>query len=188
MERYLGAASLILLLGMVLGRVLLMRSAGIKAMKFGQTDKSDFLIPPFAFFYFYIVFATAFGFPSVSRQEFFQSAIVSWGRSSSLPGGIVPVISRSGFLWEEFPCRHRCGSPGQTSNDRDFCRQPQSHLCRILVCPTRRVPDIPKLGSHDLPTGGHVVVSSPSQARRAIPHKTLRTGITDYCLLVTRYF
>jgi hypothetical protein len=85
-------------------------------MKFGQTDKSDFMIPPFAFFYFYIVFAAAFGFPTVSRQAFFQSAIVSW----------VGVVL---------------------------------------------------LGSHDLPAGGHVVVSSPSQARRAIPHKTLRTGI-----------
>jgi len=78
MERYLGAATLMLMLGMVLARVLLMRSAGIKAMKFGQTDKSDFMIPPFAFFYFYIVFAAAFGFPTVTRQAFFQSAVVSW--------------------------------------------------------------------------------------------------------------
>ena len=32
---------------------------GIQAMKFGEIDKKDFLIPPFAFFYFYIVFGAA---------------------------------------------------------------------------------------------------------------------------------
>lgn len=47
-------------------------------MKFGAIDKKDFLIPPFAFFYFYVVFAATFGFPNVSRQEFFQSELVSW--------------------------------------------------------------------------------------------------------------
>ena len=47
-------------------------------MKFGEIDKKDFLIPPFAFFYFYVVFAAAFHFPGVSRQEFFRSALVSW--------------------------------------------------------------------------------------------------------------
>lgn len=47
-------------------------------MNFGKIDKKDFLIPPFALFYFYIVFAAAFNFPTVSRQEFFQSEIVSW--------------------------------------------------------------------------------------------------------------
>ena len=46
MERYLSAATLTLLLGIVLVRVLLMRSAGIEAKKFGQTDRSDFLIQP----------------------------------------------------------------------------------------------------------------------------------------------
>ena len=54
-----------------------MRSKGIKAIHFGNVDKKDFLIPPFAFFYFYCVFAAAFGFPAVSRQEFFHSQIVS---------------------------------------------------------------------------------------------------------------
>jgi hypothetical protein len=29
-------------------------------MNFGRIDKKDFLIPPFAIFYFYIVFAAAF--------------------------------------------------------------------------------------------------------------------------------
>jgi protein-S-isoprenylcysteine O-methyltransferase Ste14 len=46
----------------------------------------DFLIPPFALFYFYIVFAAAFGLPTVSKQQFFYSEAVSWV-------GIFPCVS-----------------------------------------------------------------------------------------------
>src|SRR6266487_3624188 len=48
MPKYLGALTIVLLLGMVLTRVFLLKRQGIKAMKFGSTDKTDFLIPPFA--------------------------------------------------------------------------------------------------------------------------------------------
>ncbi|MGA8437129.1 MAG: isoprenylcysteine carboxylmethyltransferase family protein [Candidatus Sulfotelmatobacter sp.] len=78
MQRYFGALTIVLLLGMVCMRVLLMRRIGIKAMNFGRIDKKDFLIPPFAFFYFYLVLAAACNFPTVSKQEFFHSGIVSW--------------------------------------------------------------------------------------------------------------
>ena len=47
-------------------------------MKFGETDKTDFLIPPFALFYFYVIFAAAFGLPSPSTRELFHSGIVQW--------------------------------------------------------------------------------------------------------------
>lgn len=78
MPGYFAAVTILLLLGMVWGRVLLMRRAGIKAMHFGEIDKKDFLIPPLALLYFYIVFAAAFGLPGVSKQEFFHSGAVSW--------------------------------------------------------------------------------------------------------------
>jgi protein-S-isoprenylcysteine O-methyltransferase Ste14 len=78
MPGYFGALSIILLLGMVLTRALLMKRQGIQAMNFGKIDKTDFLIPPFAFFYFYLVFAAAFDFPSVSTQEYFHSDTISW--------------------------------------------------------------------------------------------------------------
>lgn len=78
MPKYFAALTLVLMLGIVLTRVLLMRSKGIQAMKFGQMDKTDFLIPPFAFFYFYLVFAAAFNWPTVSRQEFFHSEVIAW--------------------------------------------------------------------------------------------------------------
>jgi protein-S-isoprenylcysteine O-methyltransferase Ste14 len=78
-QRYFGALAIVLLLGMVWIRVLRMRRKGIKAMHFGRIDKKDLLIPPFALFYFYLVFAAAFNLPTVSQQEFFHSGIVSWG-------------------------------------------------------------------------------------------------------------
>ena len=42
-----------LLIGTVLSRVLLLRRTGTRAMHFGKLDKTDFLIPPVALFYFY---------------------------------------------------------------------------------------------------------------------------------------
>ncbi|MGB2611198.1 MAG: isoprenylcysteine carboxylmethyltransferase family protein [Isosphaeraceae bacterium] len=78
MQRLLASLTIVLSLGMVITRVLLMRRSGIRAMHFGKIDKKDFLIPPFAFFYFYIVLAAAFGLPMVSKQQFFDSEALSW--------------------------------------------------------------------------------------------------------------
>jgi len=63
---------------MVLTRIFLLRRTGTKAMHFGRIDKTDFLIPPFALFYFYTVFAAAFNLPIVSSQRFFRSEVISW--------------------------------------------------------------------------------------------------------------
>jgi protein-S-isoprenylcysteine O-methyltransferase Ste14 len=51
MPKYLGALTIVLLLAMVLTRVLLLKRQRISAMKFGVIDKTDFLIPPFTFFF-----------------------------------------------------------------------------------------------------------------------------------------
>ncbi len=84
MPRYFGALTIVLLLVMVLVRVAILKRAGIRAMNFGRLDKRDFLIPPFAFFYFYLVFAAAFGWPTVSRQQFFDPAAAFWARVAPL--------------------------------------------------------------------------------------------------------
>lgn len=78
MPKYFAALTVVLLLGMVITRVLLMKRNGIEAMNFGKMDKTDFLIPPFALFYFYLVFANTFTLPTVSRQEFFHSPAIAW--------------------------------------------------------------------------------------------------------------
>jgi protein-S-isoprenylcysteine O-methyltransferase Ste14 len=93
MPGYLGALTMVLLVGMVLTRVLLLKRSGIEAMNFGRIDKTDFIIPPFALFYFYLVFAAAFRLPSVSRQVFFHSDTIRWiGVFFCLAGLIL-------FLW-----------------------------------------------------------------------------------------
>ena len=78
MQKYLAALAVVLMMGVVLTRVLLLRRRGVAAMHFGKMDRTDFLIPPFALFYFYLIFAHAFDWPTVSRQEFFGSDILAW--------------------------------------------------------------------------------------------------------------
>ena len=76
MPRCLAALTIVLMIGMVVIRLRLLRRQGSAAMKFGETNKTDFLIPPFALFYFYVIFAAAFGLPSPSTKELFHSGIV----------------------------------------------------------------------------------------------------------------
>ena len=98
MRQYVGAITLVLLLGLVWSRALLLKKKGIKAIYFGNLDKKDFLIPPFAFFYFYCVFAAAFGFPAVSRQEFLHADAFSWaGTLICLAGLILFFLSLVSF-------------------------------------------------------------------------------------------
>lgn len=92
MTAYLAALTLVLLIGMVLTRVRLLKRKGISAMQFGKLDKTDFLIPPFALFYFYLVFANAFGFPTPGAQVF-HSGAVAWS------GVIFCLIGLALFLW-----------------------------------------------------------------------------------------
>lgn len=77
MQKYFAVLSLILLVSMVIIRVLMLKKKGIKAMQFGKTDKRDFLIPPFALIYFYLIFANAFNLPTI-KQELFHNEIISW--------------------------------------------------------------------------------------------------------------
>lgn len=93
MPHYLGALTLVLMIGIVLTRVLLLRRQGIRAMKFGQIDKTDFFIPPFALFYFYVVFAAAFDWPPVIRQVFFDSWIMAW------VGVVLCITGLSLLVW-----------------------------------------------------------------------------------------
>lgn len=93
MQCYIAALTIVLLVGMVLTRALLMNRKGAKAFHFGKIDKTDFLIPPFALLYFYLVFAAAFDWPSVVRQRWFDSEILSW------LGVVLCVAGLSLFLW-----------------------------------------------------------------------------------------
>lgn len=91
MPGLLAALTIVLMMGMVFTRAMLLRRKGVEAFKFGQIDPKDFLIPPFALFYFYLVFAAAFGLPTPSRQVFFTSAPVAWA-------GVVTCLAGLGLL------------------------------------------------------------------------------------------
>jgi protein-S-isoprenylcysteine O-methyltransferase Ste14 len=93
MPQYLAALTILLLLGTVLGRVLLLRRTGTRAMHFGRLDKTDFLIPPVVLFYFYTLFATAFGWPLAITDRFFRSSAVAWLGVGLCLGGVLILVS-----------------------------------------------------------------------------------------------
>jgi protein-S-isoprenylcysteine O-methyltransferase Ste14 len=78
MQAYFAALTIILLMAMVLARSFLMNRQGIRTIHFGNLDRKDFLIPPFALFYFYMVFANAFSLPLPTQQKFFDSELLAW--------------------------------------------------------------------------------------------------------------
>lgn len=78
MTRDLGALTLVLLISFVLIRARILKQHGISAMHFGNIDKTDFLIPPFALLYFYTVFAGAFHWPFFDQGALVQSALLAW--------------------------------------------------------------------------------------------------------------
>lgn len=126
MQGYFAVLTILLMLGMVLTRALMMRRKGVKAMKFGAIDKTDFLIPPFAFFYFYLVFAAAFGWATVSTQAFFQSGAVAWlGVVLCLAGLLLLLWSLTSF-GQSFRVGIDADHPGQliTTGIFAFSRNP----------------------------------------------------------------
>jgi protein-S-isoprenylcysteine O-methyltransferase Ste14 len=78
MQRYFAVITILLLVSMVITRVFLLKRQGVDAFKFGKIDKKDFIIPPFALFYFYLILANAFNLPAFNFTELFHHAILSW--------------------------------------------------------------------------------------------------------------
>src|SRR5262245_60946284 len=78
MQGYLAALTIVLAIGAVVTRLILLGRTGTRAVHFGGLDKTDFLIPPFALFYFYTVFGAAFSLPLVSSRRLFQSEGMAW--------------------------------------------------------------------------------------------------------------
>ena len=92
MAGYFAALTILLMIGMVVVRAIAMKAQGITAFHFAKLDKTDLIIPPFALFYIYVVFAAAFGLPPPSTQEFFRSEIVSWIGVLSCAAGLILLL------------------------------------------------------------------------------------------------
>jgi protein-S-isoprenylcysteine O-methyltransferase Ste14 len=93
MQEIIGALTLIVMVGMVIARVQMLKRQGVAAMQFGKLDPTDFLIPPFALFYFYLVFAHAFGWPSPAQSVLFEFAALDW------LGVILCLLGLGGLAW-----------------------------------------------------------------------------------------
>ncbi|MEB3032936.1 methyltransferase family protein [[Mycobacterium] nativiensis] len=98
MPAYLAALALALCPVLVVTRLIVLRRSGTNAMHFGSTDNKDFLIPPFALVYFYVVFAGAFGWPLVGSGRFFDSAVIAWiGVACCFAGLLMVLLSLVSF-------------------------------------------------------------------------------------------
>ena len=64
----------------VITRAVTLRRQGIRAMMFGETDKTDFILMPFVFAVIYVVLANTFGWPvwDVLVYRFWASDIPGW--------------------------------------------------------------------------------------------------------------
>jgi len=97
MQGYFAIITIICLMAMVISRVFILKRQGIKAMQFGEMDKKDFLIPPFALLFFYLIIAHAFNLPKLGSM-LFESWFVSWiGAAICIVGLIIFLISMISF-------------------------------------------------------------------------------------------
>ncbi len=78
MPAYFAALTMVLLIGMVITRARMLKRRGMDAMQFGKIDKSDFLLPPFALFYVYLILARVFNLPTPTRGVLFDSEVAAW--------------------------------------------------------------------------------------------------------------
>ncbi|MDL2227759.1 isoprenylcysteine carboxylmethyltransferase family protein [Odoribacter sp. OttesenSCG-928-L07] len=93
MQKYFGIITIVSFILLVQTRTLNLKKQGINALEFGKKDKKDFLILPFALFYFYIITANVFNLPTIKGQILFQQNIISW------IGVAFCLIALLLFLW-----------------------------------------------------------------------------------------
>lgn len=181
MPVYFAVLTIVLMLGMVVTRAFLLKRQGVAAMQFGKIDKTDFLIPPFALFYFYLVFATAFHWPKRKRAGILSLRGRYLGRRAFLPGRAGAALLDPGFIWMQLSGGHRSRAPRQAHHDWQLCLQSQSHLCCFCLHPGGPIPGLSQLDPVDLPRRRRMAIPSPGIARRGLLDTALWTGIR--CLL-----
>jgi protein-S-isoprenylcysteine O-methyltransferase Ste14 len=126
MARDLGALTFILLIAMVLTRTRMLQTRGVTAMHFGSTDKSDFLIPPFALLYFYAICAGAFGWRFFDHAELFASHALHWTGAIACGIGLLLMAWSLGSFGTSFRVGIDEQQPGAliTSGIFAFSRNP----------------------------------------------------------------
>ncbi|MCG7335047.1 isoprenylcysteine carboxylmethyltransferase family protein [Sporosarcina sp. ACRSM] len=92
MKGYIAVITIVLLIILVIIRSIQLKKLGIKAFKFGEMDKKDFIIPPFALLLFYVIFSNAFHLPRLGA-ELFRNEFVGW------IGVVLCLLGLSLFLY-----------------------------------------------------------------------------------------
>lgn len=77
MQGYFAILTFVLLFAMVIIRVGQLKKNGINAFRFGELDKKDFFIIPFALLFFYLILAGVFNLPKLGN-DFFRNEMISW--------------------------------------------------------------------------------------------------------------
>ncbi len=92
MQGYLAVISFCLLVILVIIRISQLKKLGIKAFKFGQMDKKDFILPPFVIIYFFILIKSALFEPFLGNL-LFDNEILQW------IGNLLSLIGILLFIW-----------------------------------------------------------------------------------------
>ena len=79
-------------------RMRILAHQGVKAFVFGQTNKSDFLLPPVILFIAYSLLASAFGWPEIPflRSRFWPTGSLHW---LSWLGLLICYLAVAGIIW-----------------------------------------------------------------------------------------
>ncbi|RJS50145.1 isoprenylcysteine carboxylmethyltransferase family protein [Bacillus sp. PK3_68] len=77
MQESIAVITIVLLITMVIIRSIQLKKLGIKAFKFGEMDRRDFIIPPFAVLLFYVIFSNIINLPRLGT-ELFRNESVGW--------------------------------------------------------------------------------------------------------------
>lgn len=77
MQGYFAILTFLLLIALVNIRARQLQKHGIKAFRFGELDKKDFLIIPFALLFFYLILSGVFNLPKLGN-ELFTNEIIHW--------------------------------------------------------------------------------------------------------------
>ena len=92
MQGYFALGALVILIASVLIRSSMMRKQGIKAVHIGKIDKKDFIIPPFALFYFYLIAANVFDLPRIGN-------LLTENETAAWVGAGLCVLAPIIFMW-----------------------------------------------------------------------------------------
>lgn len=134
-ERFFGALTIVLLITMVLARVVTLSGRGVHAFKFGTTDKTDFLIPPFAFLYIYLILSYALYWPRIVRPELFAPTWQPWCGVAACAVSLVVMSASLASFGNSFRVGIDTGQPGKlvTSGIFRLTRNPIYVACAFAL-------------------------------------------------------